>query len=299
MPGAITDPTKNGKQSWIDYTHANPDDNSYDLYAGKGWTWNGTSWNAPAGGAGGNQNDPLKAGYSAPSLFTGGNAGLQGPGGASMGGGGGPFSLGGKSSYSGMNPFATDAAAAKLKGEYDRLRKQTQGRVNEDLMSRGIFSSGVGANIMGQEMGQLDLGEAAGLEDLYNKSSQQQLAFQLEQQRMENEMRRSMYGGGSQRFGNANENQQAGQAYGYSSKTGGQFGTTSDGGYPTSGGSSSSGGGPLPTKAGGEPVRGAGESADDFFHRWQKWKATMNQAAASGQGGSEYMDSAIGADQSF
>lgn len=115
----------------------------------------------------------------------------SGPGGVGQLGGG-LFGMGGaggmSASWSGGNPFATDAQAAKLKGEYDKLRAQSKGRINEDLASRGIFSSGVGANLMSQEMGSLDLSQAAALEELYNRASQQQLSFQMEMMRNQQQM---------------------------------------------------------------------------------------------------------------
>ena len=206
MPGALTNPMMNPQQSYMDYTH-DYDPASYAAQAAKGFNWTGTTWAPNAQGAGGGQTDPLKAGYSAANLFTGGGGGGGGIAGPGGGGFGGSSSMFGGTSFGGSNPFATDAAAKKLRDEFARMKKARGGAINEDLGARGIFSSGVGSSLMNDAMTQLDLQEGAGLESLFNNAGQQQLAFQLEQQRMQNEMMRNRYGQGGQRFGNANQNQ--------------------------------------------------------------------------------------------
>lgn len=179
----------------------------------KGWKWTGDmstgGWTAPP------------AGYKPGALGGGlGGGGVQGGGGM-----GGSSTLFGGTSFGGSNPFATDAAAAKLRDEFARMKKSRAGAINEDAAARGTFSSGVTGANMNDAMTQLDLQEGAGLENLFNNASQQQLAFQLEQQRMAMDAQYKMYGGGSQRFGNANQNQQM-QSY-YNSKdqqNAGQYG---------------------------------------------------------------------------
>lgn len=219
---------------------------------------------------------PRASGSPMDSFFGGGSSGGSAGSSASFGG-----------SFGGKNPFATDAAAAKLRDEFARMRKRTQGGINEDLAARGIFSSGVGANLMSEAKTQLDLQEAAGLEDLFNRSAQQQMAFQMEQQRMAMDDARARASQGAQRFGNANENQASMEALGFSSPTGARFGGTVFTEPPrTSGGDDlrSSGatqtGSYATTKAGGEPVRAPGESFDAFNARWQSW--FRNRAANKG-----------------
>lgn len=162
------------------------------------WQWSGTQSTNP-GGQGYSIPDELKPPWMAKGQPT---AGPAGPGGA----GGSSFSFG--SSFGGKNPFATDAAAAKLRDEFARMRKRTGGAINEDVSNRGIFSSGVAGGMMNDAMTQLDLQEGAGLESLFNNAAQQQLAFQLEMERM----RQQGMGAGSQRFSGAdtggNQNQQ-------------------------------------------------------------------------------------------
>jgi hypothetical protein len=198
----------------------------------------------------------------------------------------------GSGTFGGKNPFATDAAAAKLRDEFARMRKRTSGGINEDLSARGIFSSGVGADLSQQAMTQLDLQEASGLEDLFNRSAQQQMAFQLEQQRMANDDARARASQGAMRFGNANENQATQEALRFGNSKGATFG----GGTMTDPASGGGGGGGATVGAGGEPVRGSGESFNDFNARWQSWFRNKDvKAAATGASGavSGWADSAM------
>lgn len=142
--------------------------------------------------------------------------------------GGGSSMFGGTSTFGGKNPFATDAAAAKMRDEYARMKKANRGARNEDSAARGIYSSGVAEDQLADDNMRYDLGLAAGLEGLYNNAAQQELAFGLEQQRMEAAQMANLYGGGSRRYGDANANQQAYEAYGGSTRYGGQQGGGDD-----------------------------------------------------------------------
>ena len=198
MPGAITNAQINPQQSYMDFTH-DTDPQSYQNQVSRGFSWTGNTW-APTQGQ-----QQMAPGTG----FTG--AGQQPYQSGGVGGGGGGFgssSMFGGTSFGGSNPFATDAAAAKLRDEFARMRKRQAGSINENSAAGGTFSSGVRESLMNDAMTQLDLGEGAGLESLFNNAGQQQLAFQLEQQRMQMEQQARMYGQGSQRFGNANQNQQ-------------------------------------------------------------------------------------------
>lgn len=229
MPGAITNAQLNPEQSWMDF-HPNQDVSIYRDAINKGYVYGGGD-NWTGGGTPQNAFEQKAANGGVPGgTFHGGAAvtGGAGMGGSTQGYGGG-MSFG--SSYGGKNPFATDAAAAKMRDEFARLRKSGKGAMDEGLAARGIFSSGVGARLQSEQDTQYGLAEGAALEDLYNRSSQQEMAFQLEMERMKQQ---ALYGGGggSQRFSGANtggnENQQL-MNY-YSSKG---SGNTSAPGYQT------------------------------------------------------------------
>lgn len=235
MPGAITNPMLNPEQAWMDF-HPNQNVQIYRDAVAKGFVYGGGD-NWTVGGTPKTED----GGVPGSTFNAGGSGGFGGPKG--LGGSSGAYGsyLSG-TQFGGKNPFATDAAAAKLRDEFARLKKSGASAMNEDLSARGIFSSGVGSRLASEQQTQYGLQEAAALEDLYNKSAQQQMAYDLEMQRMKAshdlEMQRmkaqqmsDLYSGGSQRFGDANANQQAYESYGYSSKGsgGGQYPSTSGG----------------------------------------------------------------------
>lgn len=206
MPGALERLDLNPFAQYSQYTGKSQAD--YDAGVAKGYKWGGTDWSYVGGGDPSQWTDAMKKGAAAgddASRWGAGGAPMSGygpgsaPGGAGGAGGAGSSSaFGSMSSFGGKNPFATDAAAAKLRDEFARMRKRTGGAINEDVSNRGIFSSGVAGGMMNDAMTQLDLQEGAGLESLFNNAAQQQLAFQLEQERMKNQ---ALYGGGgAQRF---------------------------------------------------------------------------------------------------
>lgn len=121
-------------------------------------------------------------------------------------GGGGATSLatgGAVGAPSGM--YNADAQIGQLRDEFRRMRDRSKGGINEDLASRGIFSSGVGSKLMSDQMSALDMQEASGIERLMNDTLGRNQAWWLNQQ----QQNRSPYGSGEgTRFGNANQNQE-------------------------------------------------------------------------------------------
>ena len=272
MPGAITDPNKNNFQSYLEWSNGSPTaEADYQSGLSKGYQWTGAGWKFGGGTDQTNWTDAMKKGAAQASdgRWGAGGAPMSGPSGLSGGSGGGMGGPGGSSmsfgsSFGGKNPFATDAAAAKLRDEFARMRKRTGGAINEDASARGIFSSGVSANMMNDAMTQLDLQEGAGLESLFNNAAQQQLAFQLEQERAKS----GMYGGGPQRFDSANtggNTNQALAAYYSSKKNGMPPGGQGMQGTQIANPSSPAGGGAAPTSR--------RDASSEFYRTYGKWPA--------------------------
>jgi len=196
-------------------------------------------------------------------------------GGSSLGG----FSFGGK------NPFATDAAAAKLRDEFARMRKRTSGAINEDVSARGIFSSGVASANMNDAMTQLDLQEGAGLESLFNNAEQQRMAWQMEQERMKMDQQRALAGGGCASGTYQGGNQTGGvTGVGFQSGTykGGNSGGNSGGGV--SGGASGVGA----SGVGGAAAPSRRDSSSEFYRTYGKWPSPGELDAFMGGGMGAY-----------
>lgn len=131
---------------------------------------------------------------------SGGNAPSGAPGGSmtSLATGGG---VAGGGAYSG------NAQLDQVRDEFRRMKERSLGGINEDLAARGIFSSGVGAKIAGDASTQIDLEQGAAIERIMNDILGRNQNYALDQMRLQNQMNANLYGGGSRRYGNANQNQ--------------------------------------------------------------------------------------------
>lgn len=208
--------------------------------------------------------------YKPPTTPTGGTAGTTSITGASFGN---------------ASPFDVSAQAAQIRDDMRQIRERSAGAMNEDLAARGIFSSGVGANLMEQQNRGYNLQEASMLERLRNDAGERAWRLQMSQQ--EAAMRAA--GMGDNRFGNANEVQAMQDAYGASQ---------SFGGSPTGG----MGGGTMTQPAGtkgGQTYSPTGEpqnkNAPGYFNEWQAWYRNRQQAKAVTGAAKSVGDAASGA----
>jgi len=197
--------------------------------------------------------------------------GLKGAG-QPTGAGAGTTSITGASSGS-VSPFDVSAQAAQIRDDMRQIRERSKGALDETMMESGIFSSGVRVAEQGRQDRGYGLQEASMLERLRNDASER--SFRMQQAQQEAALRAA--GGGSQRFGTANETQAMMDAYGASQSFGGSpTGSTRGGGAQ----------GGMATQPAGQTYSPTGEpmnkNAPNYFNEWQAWYRNKSKPSPVG-----------------
>ena len=212
MPGAWTNPTLNPLQSYLEFSGGKPNaEADYNAGISKGYAWDGKGWTYKGGGDPANWTEAMKKGAAAgddASRWGAGGAPMSGYGPSSMGapggapGGGGTSSLatGGSVASGGTGPYKADAQLAQIRDDFRRMTEQGQGQINEDLNSRGIFSSGVGAKLSNDYRTQMGQQEGSAIERLMNDIMGRNQASELAKEQFAWQKQLAMMSGGSNRF---------------------------------------------------------------------------------------------------
>lgn len=199
--------------------------------------------------------------------------------------------------------YSTDAQRAQVNADYDESLKDELEMMNDDLVQKGIYAGGVGAQFTGKTRAANARNRAAELERLRNMGWQAEWQKKMAEEAFarDSELAKQQRYSGSQRFGTGDSADLANMFAGLFGQGQTQPGFSTKGagaGAGTGGGGSGSGSGagtskPMNDPVTGEPIKGT----PDYFNRWQAWfrqKQAAKKAAPAVSAANTGMDAVKG-----